>query len=290
MSIQTSDLILFMNESPRETSSPPPATGPIVDPRDAAVDLLVHKYGLIEKASGTLQQILDHGDHHWALAMVVERYCGIVRARVQDWEAGQVSVYDKALYKLFYNEASSHATTIGAYELYLAEFLMATRAGEVLLPVDNVNSYTRLVNTLPVQVEAHHTTITTSTRTARRRRGRRHRIKAMKRAASTADTANSDRLATMLRVFTNARDEYREHERNGLITVQSARFLRDTAENAMIWLRDKGLLDHDMLPEIEYYFDLAKKKATQMAGGRERSFDPGARINRPRRCLDSYRP
>lgn len=89
------------------------------------------------------------------------------------------------------------------------------------------------------------------------------------------------------------------------------RFLRDTAENTILYLRTNGLFDHELIPELEKTFDYARDKAAQLSGGRKRHFDDdrdrerdgdrekrdrerrgesGEKRSRSGRVIDSYRP
>ena len=70
----------------------------------------------------------------------------------------------------------------------------------------------------------------------------------------------------------------------------AARFLRDTAENALIYLRARHMGNHPIIPELEKMFDQAKEEAIRLSGGKKRRFeideDP---IKKPRRYPDKYR-
>lgn len=82
------------------------------------------------------------------------------------------------------------------------------------------------------------------------------------------------------------------------------RFLRDTAENTILYLRTNGLFDHGLIPELEKTFDYARDKAAVLSGGRKRHFDDycererererergsGEKRSRSGRVIDSYRP
>ena len=53
---------------------------------------------------------------------------------------------------------------------------------------------------------------------------------------------------------------------------RAVKFLRDTAENALTYLRS-WKLDHHMIPELEASFAMAKEKAILLSGGRKRPFE-----------------
>lgn len=63
-------------------------------------------------------------------------------------------------------------------------------------------------------------------------------------------------------------------------TVAAARFLRDTAENALSILKEKDI-DPDVLRSLQETYDKAKEAAVELSGGKKRKFDgpPGAVVN-----------
>ncbi|PYI26748.1 hypothetical protein BP00DRAFT_430057 [Aspergillus indologenus CBS 114.80] len=76
--------------------------------------------------------------------------------------------------------------------------------------------------------------------------------------------------------FRQAKNEFYRHNETNTDTESSVRFLRDTAENALQYLRANGRPNHPLIPDIEYHFRLARDRAAQLSGGRQRRFeDPG---------------
>jgi hypothetical protein len=111
-------------------------------------------------------------------------------------------------------------------------------------------------------------------------------------------------LARLLVTFANAKLDYDATAEADVVAKSSAvKFLRDTAENALNYLRS-WKIDHYMVPELEASFAMAKEKAIVLSGGRKRPFeigDEGARSGRrstkhPQQCrrrrtqADCYRP
>jgi hypothetical protein len=73
--------------------------------------------------------------------------------------------------------------------------------------------------------------------------------------------------------FEAKKDFYDLKDADYLGKVQAARFLRDTAENALNCFRSRGLMSHRMVPELERMFQFAKDKATEFLGGKKRRFE-----------------
>lgn len=118
-------------------------------------------------------------------------------------------------------------------------------------------------------------------------------------SASSSDSRVQEKIERILAVYTRAKDEYYEAGSSDIADKLSvARFLRDTAENALSYLSLNGHSDHPSIPELEHFFQLARDKATELSGGRKRRFDADdvarpeekRREKRSRRLRDSYRP
>jgi hypothetical protein len=71
--------------------------------------------------------------------------------------------------------------------------------------------------------------------------------------------------------------------------TNSVRFLRDTAENLLRYLKavDK---DNDLIPEIEAIIHVSQAHASQLAGGRKRKFERMNDDSRGSPSLSPYRP
>lgn len=139
----------------------------------------------------------------------------------------------------------------------------------------------------------------------RDREEKRPRIKSsLSTTSSNNDSHLQGKVERILAVYTRAKEDYDNADRSESATkdnkFSAARFLRDTAENALNYLRTNGLSDHASIPELEQVFELARDKATELSGGRKRRFETSADNDekldthrggkRNRRILDSYRP
>lgn len=79
----------------------------------------------------------------------------------------------------------------------------------------------------------------------------------------------------MLDVYERARAQFwhLENRTRSGADDETARFLRDTAENAINYIRARGWSRHEMLNELEDVFAIARDRATELAGGRKRRFE-----------------
>lgn len=83
-----------------------------------------------------------------------------------------------------------------------------------------------------------------------------------------------DHVDRILTIYHRAKEDY--YRTRGIEDVEplsAIRFLRDTAENTIWYLRTNGLFDHASLPELEETFQWTKNRAAELSGGRKRNFD-----------------
>jgi hypothetical protein len=85
--------------------------------------------------------------------------------------------------------------------------------------------------------------------------------------------SSDPKLARLFTVYDQARSEY-----NSLIkvadskTVTAAKFLRDTAENALTYLKEKNV-DAEVLNELKETCNMAATAVITLSGGKKRKFD-----------------
>lgn len=149
----------------------------------------------------------------------------------------------------------------------------------------------RIKHEEPTKSETHSSPITTSS------------------SSSKTSPQLNERVTRMLAVYHRAKEDYqRIKRRDNVEPLHAVRFLRDTAENTILYLRANGFFDHELIPELESMFDYARDKAAQLSGGRKRHFDDdrerqrerdrvwnrrgesGEKRSRSGRVIDSYRP
>jgi hypothetical protein len=113
------------------------------------------------------------------------------------------------------------------------------------------------------------------------------------------DASVQSRVERLLDVFFKARDEHIDRRRKeGSSDLNAVRFVRDSAENALTYLRSNNLKDHEAIPDLEKWFAIMRDKAKALTGGKGRHFDekppPAPKFLRPKKrarlMIDSYRP
>ncbi|PWY72197.1 hypothetical protein BO94DRAFT_539321 [Aspergillus sclerotioniger CBS 115572] len=114
--------------------------------------------------------------------------------------------------------------------------------------------------------------------------------------SSPDDTRIREQAHRLIQVYCAAKKEYDdEKHREGVHDLSLVRYLRDTAENTLLYLQGNGMSDYPFIQDIENSFKMAKDKAAQLSGGRGRRFDEPREPRYPpkhkrRRGVDSYRP
>jgi hypothetical protein len=82
------------------------------------------------------------------------------------------------------------------------------------------------------------------------------------------------RVARLWSLYENAKADFQAvlPNKDDQATADSARFLRDTAENTIQYLKTKDF-DPVMMAELHAVYDLAKATAVAATGGKKRKFD-----------------
>ena len=81
------------------------------------------------------------------------------------------------------------------------------------------------------------------------------------------------KLGRLWSVYQKAKADYLSVTNKGtIVKIDAARFLRDTAENTIIYLRDKKA-ESVMMSELESTYKMAKTTVVSLTGGRKRKFD-----------------
>lgn len=110
-------------------------------------------------------------------------------------------------------------------------------------------------------------------------KGRRASLPIVSKDATHAQNAKErsakpdDHIARLLLTFTNAQYDYTSAgETDTVRKRQATKFLRDSAENALTYLR-VSQPDHYMIPTLQRAFDMAQAKCIGLSGGRKRPFE-----------------
>ncbi|RAK79222.1 uncharacterized protein BO72DRAFT_494566 [Aspergillus fijiensis CBS 313.89] len=214
-----------------------------------------------------------------ALDRIIRNHISLINRRSQDAADGEISLYDRALVAIGHNgfEIGSEVQ-----DFYLTEFLGADISCSVnqqvasdyiefnlelerVLGLGDTESVSGAASATGNPSTGHGGPGTTGTRDASGRPS--------SPCHGISIQPNINRLVIR---FRQAKNEFYRHSETNTDTESSVRFLRDTAENALQYLRANGRPNHPLIPDIEYHFRLARDRAAQLSGGRQRRFeDPG---------------
>ncbi|PKX99400.1 uncharacterized protein P174DRAFT_447900 [Aspergillus novofumigatus IBT 16806] len=310
------------------------------------VDELVHKYFKIKCPSPVLRDILRSTEKSDLLVSAVRLQVSLARCRSQDFNDGQVTIYDKALLTLSKN--GDEPAELSVLELYLTEYLgivpIANTSHSLNVATNRLGLHRALTkapsSTFPnaespnseeptLKLDGQVPAITASsseptkesglhsedtkgltedfrevkpegknvvpdkahTRKHDRGNGRNEGARMAGKEpmknynAGKADTKASlkrkrddesvqSRVERLLDVFFKARDEHINRRRKETASdLNTVRFVRDSAENALTYLRANNMKDHEAIPDLEKWFAIMRDKATALTGGRGRHFD-----------------
>ncbi|PLB51087.1 hypothetical protein P170DRAFT_355635 [Aspergillus steynii IBT 23096] len=286
---------------------------------ESKVDDLVRKYTKISEPGEALRHILQNEDESTLLIQAVRRQIALIRCRSQAPEDDQITMYDKAL--LVLTRHGKDPGDIGALELYVTEFLgivpisPASQSKNILSQhvelqailnrgsarASETESFAVPENRLPRNQQPRqnssdrrlHSSENTDPN-ERQLEPYNREVKSVPRRSNTSHSQGvRDQTERILGVFYEARRDYFEAlQTDGFASTTTIRFLRDTAENALLYFRQNAMMNHDAVSDLQKIFAIARDKAAELCGGRKRHFDDENKHThkRSRRAVDSYRP
>ena len=112
-----------------------------------------------------------------------------------------------------------------------------------------------------------------------------------RKSPQSSGTSNSNHIDKLIQVYQKAKADYYilEVTESHRERTNSVRFLRDTAENLLRYLKSVDQ-DHDLIPEIEGIIQVSQAHANQLAGGRKRKFEHADKDSRDSPSPSPYRP
>ncbi|EEH06807.1 conserved hypothetical protein [Histoplasma capsulatum G186AR] len=241
---------------------------------------VAEKYGDASSVKPMLSEFVKNSDLFRLLYEVLEHHVSLVKTRSQALEDGQITIYDKALLKL--SEKGAGTCYMGAIQLFLEE-IMGIKGVETAdleaLVVKHVAVKSLLVNATRTNNEQAIARIPALPETKAIPNGKAqaqtHEDKDENGPLSNATELKTikDSLSRILTTFSNAQREYKLISESDVVAKsRAAKFLRDTAENALNYLHARNM-EHDMVPTLEAAFQMAKEKAITLSGGRKRPFE-----------------
>ncbi|PKY05480.1 hypothetical protein P168DRAFT_340888 [Aspergillus campestris IBT 28561] len=294
--------------------------------QDRNLDDLIRRYTQTTQPSPVLADILRSSRESSLLVSALRRQVSLIKCRSPDPRDNQVTVYDRALMEL--SRSGDDPRHLGALELYLTEYLGIVPIAPFQQGRDVARECVDVEMTFGRARETETDKTDNKKKKKRTRTHTRHSVSPAERRTasptrtlashhhSTNKTIHSNppppndevqtRITRLLSTYQAAKDDYfGSLQKNGMVSMDAARFLRDTAENTLRYLRSNGLAEEKggLVTELEYTFAAARDKATALSGGRKRHFDEGdgggggghesrrRGGKRSRRVMmDSYRP
>ena len=266
----------------------------------------------IQTLNPAVEAMLEDPDKKKDFLHHMYRQVQLIKSRSQAFEDAHVTVYDKTLLALTQNgNKLDHPPAI---EYYCDEFLgvsniadqvLATRVLEQSVCVPKLLSQGKQIATLTstpyVDSRQEYTSPSSDPRSSIESF---EALNHSQRRQSTATQATSDQsfnyarktphmepnLARLWSLYEKARADFQAvvPERDVQATAESARFLRDTAENTIQCLKSKEF-DPVMMAEVRAVYDLAKATAVSATGGKKRKFDIAAADKSQEEHGGSYR-
>ncbi|KAL4801113.1 major facilitator superfamily domain-containing protein [Aspergillus venezuelensis] len=270
-----------------------------------ALDELLRKYRQNDAPSPIMVELFNDHDGYSVILDALRRQISLAKCRSQEFEDCQITVYDRAL--LILSNYGQSATDPGALELYLTEYLGIVPFASLTEDKEVVAKQVQLHNVLdraaaqaslekrdaapPVAPASTHfkqehdglsSPFNIDNEYERIYRYGDEDTKPTHPPAEVAQAHGPDvRVTRLLEVYQQAKNDYlTTKERDNFDSLDAVRFLRDSAENALRYLRANGPQDHPWVPDLEQTFNIARDKTAQLLGGRKRHFDEDNRGRR----------
>ncbi|KAJ5178273.1 uncharacterized protein N7500_000972 [Penicillium coprophilum] len=246
-------------------------------------DSLYLKWSVVMNPSELLQELVSNREHARALFHGLRRQVKSIRHRSQSYDDGQVTIYDRVLLRL-YDEGHT-MQHYGLLEFYLAEYLEIKNCrseDESNTVIAAHFAAQRILDNGPIpkipiigvdDVEA----VTEDMKTSK--------------SPHSSGPSKSHHIEKLIRVYQKAKADYYilEVTESHRERTNSVRFLRDTAENLLRYLKSVDK-DNDLIPEIEDIIQVSQAHANQLAGGRKRKFEHTDNDSRGSPSLSPHRP
>ncbi|PLN82088.1 hypothetical protein BDW42DRAFT_85675 [Aspergillus taichungensis] len=299
--------------------------------QDRSLEDLIRRYAQTTQPSPVLTDILRSTRESSLLVSALRRQVSLIKCRSSDPRDNQVTVYDKALMEL--SRSGDDPRHLGALELYLTEYWGIVPIAPFVQSMDvagecaeaqevfarkydtDLNKTTPNDNSNKKKKKRTRAHTRPSTSPAERRLTSPHHHHHHHHHPNSSNNNNQvthsnpqppndevqNRITRLLSTYQTAKDDYfGSLQQSDMVSMDAARFLRDTAENTLRYLRSNELAEEnvELITELEYTFAAARDKATALSGGRKRHFDEGddggggrsGRKRSRRVMMDSYRP
>jgi hypothetical protein len=279
-------------------SSPAEKKGPEDEVRETVSSLLCSKY--LNPVVGKFLQ--DSGQKDLFLEAFA-RQANLIKSRCQSFDDGHVTVYDKVLLSLTDN--GNRFDSVAAQEYFCEEFLGISRDGNptetgkilqqnLVLKAILARGKDRRQNHISQGIASLNSHFCQSAAYPEGKYCEKYSPetnnseKGQLRPPSSAAPENKEddrdaKIARLMSVYEKAKSDFEAVAAGDTVAkLSAARFLRDTAENTIMYFRDRTKLgdDHaavsdvqDLIADLESTCKMAQASVVSLSGGRKRKFD-----------------
>ncbi|KAJ5327216.1 uncharacterized protein N7506_010318 [Penicillium brevicompactum] len=237
-------------------------------------DSVYLKWSAVMHPSEALHELLGDRDNSRLFFHGLRRQVKAIRQRSQKSEDGQITIFDAALVRLYDNGHTMQS--YGLFEFYMAEFLGTKDCvsdGEIKACLAANLAAQRVLDAGPI---SEIPTLSNLTAGEEEIKSTDHDNASTQATDSTRDSEDSKprHLDRLVETYQKAKEDYyvlevtETHDKK----TNSVRFLRDTAENLLRYLKNVDK-DHDLIQELEDTVKSSKAHADKLAGGRKRKFE-----------------
>ncbi|KAH8696457.1 hypothetical protein BGW36DRAFT_451988 [Talaromyces proteolyticus] len=246
---------------------------------------LVSKYELIQHPSAALHHIKRDADFYGLFCEIIERQISIIMSRSQAFDDGHVTVYDKCLLALCRN--GQYIDSVSGQELYIREFMGIDPNAPEPAVEEIIAKHTWTKGILAKFSQPRTNALTAA------------EIVAVKTEAVTAidsspqnsgpfsdsyiesyeipNTGNpviNEHIYRLIEVYFEAKYEfYKLKSSDYQENASAAKYLRDSAENALNYINMHRLTPEVLIRELETVSDYANTKSVEFLGGKKRRFE-----------------
>ncbi|EEA28860.1 hypothetical protein TMatcc_002787 [Talaromyces marneffei ATCC 18224] len=258
------------------------------------VDAMISEYESIKEPSHGLRYIRDNSRLYSSFCDLIKHHIGLIMSRPKAIEDGHVTVYDKCLLELCRN--GKYVDGLAGQEYFIREFMGIDPDSRMRRDVEDMidrgvsvkdellgssRSRSQSEHRQIIKEEKNAIAVTQSQVAPSQNLPFSETIFAAYATVFHPDMTINTNINRMLHTYFRAKNDfYTRHESNHYQCdperADAAKFLRDSAENALNYLEAQELLstcDSDLVLELQTVFSFAKSKAIEILGGRKRRFE-----------------
>ncbi|ERF71711.1 hypothetical protein EPUS_05583 [Endocarpon pusillum Z07020] len=210
---------------------------------------------------------------------VIARQANLIKSRSQSFDDGHITVYDKVL--LCLTDNGNRFDNAAAQEYFCEEFLGISKDGNPMV-AERILRHHVILKAILAQA-ANPEGQYGDKYSSETKYGQRGQDIGEAEAEGTKKDTIEHKIERLTSVYQKAKSDFEAVPyRDGIAKLNAARFLRDTAENTVMYFRDvtKSGDGHDvsskmqdLIAELEQTCKMAQASVVTLSGGRKRKFD-----------------